>query len=865
MKSNFILIFFCTLLGTFASKAQLSGFSDNFSDGNFSANPKWIGDSSKFEVLSQQLRLNDASGTSPAYLSTYSPAISNAIWEFKLELQFAPSASNYARVYLVSDKANPQLATKGYFVQIGGESGNVDDISLFKFSGSSEEKIIDGWDGMAADNPHLYIKVLRDSSGYWELYSDSSQLFNNLQNEGSSMDTTHQSSSYFSIQCIYTSTRSNLFYFDDIKVVGEKAIDTLPPELIKINVLSDSSIHLVFSENISESGSLDTANYSTDNDLGRPKSVSYKAEDSTGLILSFHKKFIDLRSYELLMYNIMDKNSNHLKNSKAYFIYYSPKEAEHRELVINEIFADPSPSVGMPEEEFIEIYNASNNAFDLKNWILKVNSTNTLLESHLILPDSFVLLSPSMLYKKHGPLLHDNYANLSNSGADVQLISPEKKLIDHISYKDSWYADESKIQGGYSLEQINPYRPCSGKSNFMASTNIYGATPGIQNSVFDPSDDQSPPIIEKAFMISNDSAKLFFNEVLDSTIIDLKNFKFSNSINITSIQSNESWEELILKISPPLDTAKIKELKVHSLKDCSGNSIVDTLKIQLVLPELARKNDVVINEVLFNPRSAGYDFVEFYNRSDKIVSLRNWSIANADISYKSKISSEPIILFPGAYRVVCENPENILWEYPRSIEDNLIKVQKLPSFNNDEGEVSLLNEKSDVIDHLVYSEKMHFALLDNVKGISLERINPHIASSEVANYTSAAASEGYATPGYQNSQFFQSSNFHGSLNIEPKVFSPDNDGHEDILHINYQFSSNDNVASVNIYDKKGRKIKTLCNNELLGKKGSLQWDGISDEGEKAKLGIYVIHFESFNLLGEKQEIKESCVLASFLD
>ena len=136
-------------------------FTDTFSDGNFTANPTWSGDIGNFEVDSfSKLHLNDSMANT-SYLSTPSQAIINGSWEFEIKLEFDPSTSNYAKVYLTSDEQNLSSNLNGYFVKIGGESGSVDDISLYSQSGSSTSKIIDGTNGIAAANPNLKIKVTR--------------------------------------------------------------------------------------------------------------------------------------------------------------------------------------------------------------------------------------------------------------------------------------------------------------------------------------------------------------------------------------------------------------------------------------------------------------------------------------------------------------------------------------------------------------------------------------------------------------------------------------------------------------------------------------------------------------------------------
>ena len=109
------------------SQRVLGQFADNFSDGDFSANPGWSGNASVFTVnASMQLQLNNSvAGTS--YLSV--PFTLNTLdelnWEFFIRETFAPSSSNYGRVYLVSDQSNLTGPLNGYYLQFG-EAGSLD-------------------------------------------------------------------------------------------------------------------------------------------------------------------------------------------------------------------------------------------------------------------------------------------------------------------------------------------------------------------------------------------------------------------------------------------------------------------------------------------------------------------------------------------------------------------------------------------------------------------------------------------------------------------------------------------------------------------------------------------------------------------
>ena len=71
----------------YASDAQIT---DDFSDGDFTSNPTWIGDQSKFEVDSnKQLHLNDTVADI-AYLSSADTLMNNIEWEFFFKMDFFP-------------------------------------------------------------------------------------------------------------------------------------------------------------------------------------------------------------------------------------------------------------------------------------------------------------------------------------------------------------------------------------------------------------------------------------------------------------------------------------------------------------------------------------------------------------------------------------------------------------------------------------------------------------------------------------------------------------------------------------------------------------------------------------------------------
>ncbi|MFN6040010.1 MAG: hypothetical protein ACK452_16190, partial [Bacteroidota bacterium] len=72
------------------------------------------------------------------------------------------------------------------------------------------------------------------------------------------------------------------------------------------------------------------------------------------------------------------------------------------------------------------------------------------------------------------------------------------------------------------------------------------------------------------------------------------------------------------------------------------------------------------------------------------------------------------------------------------------------------------------------------------------------------------------------------------------------------------------MANVLIFDASGRLVRNLLRNETLSQKGTISWNGLNNQNEKAPIGIYVVYFESFEANGKVHKFKMACVLAGKL-
>jgi len=484
-----------------------------------------------------------------------------------------------------------------------------------------------------------------------------------------------------------------------------------------------------------------------------------------------------------------------------------------------------------------------------------------------LFPNDYIILcniNDTSLYLPFGNVVGINsFTALTNSGDSLTLIDINGNVLDIISYNLDWYQDPIKKDGGWSLERINPIHPCSDSSNWMASINMNGGSPGVQNSIFDASPDISPPIIESIEVVETTKIIISFNEKMNTLSILSAMYAITSGITVVNVVINSNAKGVTLEVTPPIDLSTIYTLTIFGASDCSGNSL-ETNNNTFALAENAVPHDLIINEILFNPFLGGVDFVEIYNNSNKFINLENWNLANLEndsISNHSVITEKNRVLLPKEFVLLTTNSNNIIEEYINSNTASFLQMEHLPNYDNKDGDVYLINNRNVVVDHFNYNEGMHFSLLNDKEGVSLERIDYDRLTNEATNWHSSSSDVGFATPGFENSQHKKTVGSNKEVTVSPKTFSPNNDGTEDVVNISYSFSKPGFVANIIIYDTEGRVIKTLVRNELLGVKGTYSWDGINQDDEKAKIGIYIIHFQVFNLDGNVKSFKKAVVLA----
>ncbi len=372
--------------------------------------------------------------------------------------------------------------------------------------------------------------------------------------------------------------------------------------------------------------------------------------------------------------------------------------------------------------------------------------------------------------------------------------------------------------------------------------------------------DITPPVVSTFSVISNTELELVFNEAIDIAALEENNFGLDPFIKLKEITSTSASDNIVLlSYEDPFSSGIEYTLSVESISDLNGNvSAVETFNFGV--SEAPVVGDIVLNEVLFNPISGGSDYVEIISVTDKLLNLEGLGIANFAKNEVRFLEGE-ILLEAGDIVVITEDTTMTKATY-QPVDYYMIE-NDLPSFNLDEGNFSLVGLDGTVLDSFDYSEDFHLSLLDNPKGVSLERIFPSSATVP-ENFTSGIESTNFGTPGYENANFSEGSAGTGDIiNLENDVFSPNGDGQDDQLIMRLSFPENGFLTTIVVYNQHGQRVKTIANNQLSANMDLITWDGTMDDGGKAYIGHYIIVLNAFRENGETLSEKKHVKLLDF--
>ena len=294
--------------------------------------------------------------------------------------------------------------------------------------------------------------------------------------------------------------------------------DLTPPAIQSVTAVSSTKVDILFDEPLDNNSANIFSNYLANNGLGMPVSARTDAENPSLVHLTFENVFINGYAYTLLINDVKDLAGNAIKNATSSFNFFVPHQYD---IVIDELMSDPSPGVGLPDFEWIELKNTSSFPINLNGWrISDLTSTSGPLSEIVLQPDSFLIVCTSSALSaltSFGKAISiTKFPSLDNGGDLISVADANGNIIHAVQYTDDWYQNELKKDGGWSLEMIDTKNPCGGFSNWIASKDQSGGTPGRKNSQEAVNKDEQAPGLLNAFATNSTTVTLVFNEPLDS-------------------------------------------------------------------------------------------------------------------------------------------------------------------------------------------------------------------------------------------------------------------------------------------------------------------------------------------------------------
>ncbi|PVX51960.1 lamin tail-like protein [Balneicella halophila] len=865
---NFELIAESGSLNSASQVVQISTISidldDDFEDGSlqsWNSSTDW-----KASILSPingthslKHNLKEVTGTSyiAKSIGDFNVKDGTTVWRWQMKNgDWNPSSSNNFYYVLASESNDFSIGTS-YIVGVN-QSDSDKLLTLYKVQDGNTTTLISSemyWN--QANTAGIEVKL--SSDGIWKLSYDNNGGFDNLYTTGTAIDAVVAPQTIYSgfVFNYASSSRAGLFWADDVLTYHFKTA----PKVDSLKVVSATQLQLFFNQTMDKTTVEDIQNYTIDKNINVIKSEQNKPNE-----VILHTSELQTDVYELILANLKNDADIEMPDTTLRFNYLS--DAKAGDVIINEIMADDNPAVQLPEREYIELYNTTDKPFVTTDWKITIGNYERIFPTDTIQPGEYVILCSTSakdelsIYGK--TIVITSFPALTNKEGTIILKNTKGNEIDNVTYSSDWYNDETKNDGGWSLERIDASAPSNSRSNWSASVDERGGTPGEKNSIDGIVLDDTPPSVTHVSPSSKTQLVLTINEPIDENYAKkLELYDVNGMGNPESITIADEGKQITLNFKEEFQYGKNYTLTIKEIIDLFGNAL-ENYSAAFGLPELALPNEVIINEILFNPVSNNVDYVELYNNSSKILNLSTLFIATRDSNNELKsvypIGKTPRLLSSGEFVVLTTDASLVAEQYFVKYPEKMLEMSFLPSFPNDEGTVVILNQESVVIDEFHYTDDMHLKLLVSTDGVSLERIYYDLPTQDANNWHSAAEIAGFGTPTYKNSVFSDSKTIGNEIFIEPKVFSPNGDGIDDIMQIHYEFDAPGQVANVIVFDSKGRQIIDLARNLTLDTKGVISWDGVNATNARARTGRYIIFIEIFDLNGNVKNYKRSCVL-----
>lgn len=632
---------------------------------------------------------------------------------------------------------------------------------------------------------------------------------------------------------------------------------------------NNNFITLIYNERVDLSSAQNISNYTFSPSL----TISTISVNRNQVSLNLSNDLQNETTYSITVNNQQDifGNTSATINTQVRYLVFSTSQPS--DIVINEILYQKTNE---NSPEFVELYNRSNKNFDLSNWSISdaANNTATLPEGTSLEANGYIVLTDKQNFASsisNGFYL-SSFPSLNDNGDGVILKTDTGTTIDSLFYDERFGGNED----GISAERKDPNAASNDINNWKSNSSTNGNSAGVQNSVFQL--DVIAPNLIFANLQNNGTVFVAFSEFIDPTGLTITIAGQTRNILVF----NDHTANAITVDGSGLQVSSAIELTVTNLKDFVGNTL-NSGSIPVSQP--ITKGAVIINEILYDPLSDDEDnlpdqteYIELYNTQDYAISLEEIFLNDApnednEVNRLDPISTAFKWIQPKGYFLIYAEDQTFSFSDSRLAEyfgiesqsdQFTMQIDRSSLSLSASGDAIFISDSTgSTIDSVFYDENWQNPNRVSVNGVALEKINPTGPSNDDTNWSSSTDVSG-GTPNQENSIFQEQSAAPANVGISftPNPFSPDDDGFEDFLSINYTLDEADYLLRVRIFDRYGREVRELVDGKPAGFSGNLLWDGLNDDGNKNRVGIYIVLFKAYNSAnGKDRTFKETVVIA----
>lgn len=617
---------------------------------------------------------------------------------FVAKLLLATSSNNYLEVELADSFSGNSLV-----VLLGGTP---DEVSVFLRKSGGDSLLIDGQDKRLSSSTSNIVAVRLRLSGKLVsldlgLQGDTSSWIR--EGVGTFMEFQPH---LLQIRAAYSASNAAKFFMDAL-YFGVPERDTLPPQ-----------IHLVYDEDsvnwrIEWTENMDTGQGSLQDKSGNSVAFSWLNKKEMRCVVHGDVHL------PVSLSGFFDVSGNVSVDTvlALHFLPYS-----FREIQITEIFPDPSPPAGLPEIEWIELFNAGTGARQLLNFVLSDLSSSHLFPRYLMEAGSrLILTSPGncALLSSYGKCLELGFSGsfLNNSGDRLFLQNRQGDTLEWLEYSDQWHGDALKRNGGYSLEKIDPLNRCIGEAeNFTTSPGPSGGSPGQLNSADQRIIDTIAPHVLSFSLLGPSRIEMQLNEAIDT-----KKARFFFEQDSLPLAQFGLFRYQVNFPDPLPDNASLEyQATLLFMEDCQGNTQDQSLRFRYAIPALPAPHELIFTELFFKPNTGQKGFVEVYNRSEKAQSLAGTALLYDEKSF----FLSNYLLYPGEALILCKVADTAYFSgLP------YLAPGAMPVLNAKSGQLALKNIYGELLDAIHYSDTQFQSWPQKALGYSLQRIDSSRACS----------------------------------------------------------------------------------------------------------------------------------------